>query len=544
MGKNLKIGMFSWESLHSIKVGGIAPHVSELAEALAEKGHSVHIFTRNHELEPYEKVNGVHYHRVDHSLDGGIVQQMDSMCDSMYSRFLDVTREYGKFDMLHVHDWHPFNVVSRIKHEFGIPFMVTYHSTEWGRNGNVHGDWWEAREISHREWKAGYESIKVISTSQQLTDEIKFLYQIPDEKISIVPNGIFHGKIKKDVDPGEVKKRLGIHPLAPVVLFIGRMSYQKGPDLLVEAIPKVLDHRWDTQFVFIGEGEMRPHCEYLANAQNVSDRCHFLGYADDETARDWFNACDILCIPSRNEPFGIVVLEGWDAERTIVATDAVQIIDNFVDGILVYKDPESISWGLNYVLDDLSNDTLRQAGKELIETKFNWHKIAEETVEAYNLDEENVWIHGTTLGRTKQFWWKIDSDLNLSISREFNSSNGNLKVDKLIMKDELSKLDDYMADDQWKGLSNNVEKLRNGTEKEGIGKFLYNELHWINKEAQLSSHIGSIFHQAGVWEYNGKKRGIQFRKVTDDWHMLMKSYYGECIKELDETEQYNSVDLK
>jgi glycosyltransferase involved in cell wall biosynthesis len=189
--------------------------------------------------------------------------------------------------------------------------------------------------------------------------------------------------MKKDVDPGEVKKRFGIHPLAPVVLFIGRMSYQKGPDILVEAIPEVLDHRWDTQFVFIGEGEMRPHCEHLVNAENVSDNCHFLGYADDETARDWFNACDILCIPSRNEPFGIVVLEGWDAERTIVATDAVQIIDNFVDGILVYKYPQSIAWGLNHVLDDLSNNSMRLAGKELIDTKYNWHKIAEQTSKAY-----------------------------------------------------------------------------------------------------------------------------------------------------------------
>ncbi|WP_440952195.1 glycosyltransferase family 4 protein [Methanococcoides sp. FTZ1] len=383
MGKNLKIGMFSWESLHSVKVGGIAPHVSELAEALAEMGHSVHIFTRNSGLDPHEMVNGVHYHRVDHSLEGGIVQQMNSMCDSMYSSFLEVIGEYGEFDILHVHDWHPFNVVSRIKYEFGIPFLMTFHSTEWGRNGNVHGNWWEAEEISHREWKAGYESSRVISTSQQLTDEIRFLYQIPDDKISIIPNGIFKGKMKKDVDPGEVKKRLGIHPLAPVVLFIGRMSYQKGPDMLVEAVPEVKRHRWDTQFVFIGEGEMRPHCEHIARSGKCNECCHFLGYVDDETAKDWLNACDIMCIPSRNEPFGIVVLEGWDAEKTIVATDAVQIIDNFVDGILVYKSPESIAWGINYVLDDLSNDSLRKAGKELIDTRYNWSKIAEKTSEAY-----------------------------------------------------------------------------------------------------------------------------------------------------------------
>ena len=382
MGDILKIAMFSWESLHSVKVGGLAPHVTELSEALASMGHSMHIFTRNNDHKPHEIINGVHYHRVNHDLSGGIVNQMDSMCDAMYSRFMEVSSVYGPFDILHIHDWHPVNVVSRLK-ELGIPFIITYHSTEWGRNGNVHGSWWEADEISHREWKGGYESAKVIVTSQHFKDEVQYLYQIPDYKISIIPNGIFSGKMKKDVDAGEVKKRFGIHPLAPVVLFIGRMSSQKGPDLLVESIPKTLDHRWDTQFVFIGEGELRPHCEYLANASLVSDYCHFLGYADDETVKDWLNACDILCVPSRNEPFGIVVLEGWDAEKNIVATDAVTIIDTFIDGVLVYQNPDSITWGINYLLDNLHDDKFGKAGRELIKNKFNWNKIAEKTVEVY-----------------------------------------------------------------------------------------------------------------------------------------------------------------
>jgi glycosyltransferase involved in cell wall biosynthesis len=383
MEKNLKIAMFAWESLHSVKVGGLAPHVSELSESLASLGHSVHIFTRNNGLASYDKINGVHYHRVDHDLSGGIVRQMDSMCDAMYARFLDVSVGSEPFDVLHVHDWHPVNVVSRLKYELGTPFIITYHSTEWGRNGNVHGNWWEAGEISHREWKGGYESSKVIVTSNHFKDEIQYLYQIPDWKISIVSNGIFRGKMKKDVDAGEIKKRFGIHPFAPVVLFVGRMSYQKGPDMLVGAVPCVLGHRWDVRFVFIGEGEMRPHCEYLANKACVADRCHFLGYADDSTVRDWMNACDILCVPSRNEPFGIVVLEGWDAEKNIVATDAVTIIENFRDGVLTYRNPGSVAWGINYVLDNVNDDRYRRAGRELIKNKFNWYRIAENTIALY-----------------------------------------------------------------------------------------------------------------------------------------------------------------
>ena len=72
------------------KGGGIAPHVSELSEALAAKGHEVHIFTRSGGLGDYEQINGVHYYRITHDQNGNIVYQMDRMCDVMLSRFLDV----------------------------------------------------------------------------------------------------------------------------------------------------------------------------------------------------------------------------------------------------------------------------------------------------------------------------------------------------------------------------------------------------------------------------------------------------------------------
>ena len=92
--KKIRIGMFSWESLYSIRVGGISPHVSELSEALAAKGHEVHLFTRGRGIND-ELINGVHYHRVACDQNGGVVEQMNRMCDSMYCRFLDVREKVG-----------------------------------------------------------------------------------------------------------------------------------------------------------------------------------------------------------------------------------------------------------------------------------------------------------------------------------------------------------------------------------------------------------------------------------------------------------------
>ena len=118
--------------------------------------------------------------------------------------------------------------------------MLTFHSTEWGRNGNIYGDLWEAKEISHREWLGGYECSAVITTSAILKKEIQQIYTIPDYKFWEIPNGINVGKINRKIYPGSIKRRHGLHQYLTVVLFMGRMAYQKGPDLLVEAAARVL----------------------------------------------------------------------------------------------------------------------------------------------------------------------------------------------------------------------------------------------------------------------------------------------------------------
>ncbi len=382
--ETLRIGMFSWESLHSVTVGGISPHVTELAEALSEKGHEVHIFTQSGWMRDYDKINGVHYQRCRCDQSGGIVHQMDRMCDAMCDRFESVQNKFGAFDVLHGHDWHPVTALNRIKHNYGNEFVVTYHSTEWGRNGNQFGDWWEAREISHREWLGGYEAREVIITTDHFKEEVQQIYQTPEQKITVIPNGINPGKIKKDVDSGAVKKRFGIHPYAPMVLFTGRICYQKGVDMLVNAIPEILNNRWDARFVFIGDGGMRQYCEQCASQRGVRDACRFLGHVSDETLSDCMNACDIACVPSRNEPFGIVVLEAWDAAKPVIATDAVHLIDNFSNGIIGYKNPESIAWCVNYSMGDLkATKKMGRNGKKLVETTYNWDRISDDTVTVY-----------------------------------------------------------------------------------------------------------------------------------------------------------------
>jgi len=379
----MRIGMLSWESLYSVKVGGVAPHVSELSEALARRGHEVHILTRRGDFDSYDKINGVHYQRTDFDSNGGIVYQMDSMSDAIYDRFGAVQKIFGKFDIVHGHDWHPILALNRIKNDYGLHYILTMHSTEWGRNGNHFGDG-VFKEISHREWLGGYESSQIIVTTRRMMDELMWLYSIPKIKISIIPNGIIAGKIRRCLDAGRIKEKYGIQPLDPVVLFCGRMNVQKGPDLLVEAIPQILKKRPDMKFIFMGEGDMRPSCERRAQELNVAGSCRFLGYTSPSSKEELMNACDLMCVPSRNEPFGVVVLEAWDACKPVVATEAISIVRNFEDGLLAYIQPESIAWCINHLLENPEEmKKLSAAGYNRIEAEFSWDRIAKRTEEVY-----------------------------------------------------------------------------------------------------------------------------------------------------------------
>jgi len=407
----MRIGMLSWESLYSIKVGGVAPHVSELSEALVKRGHEVHIFTRRGDFDTYDKINGVHYQRVDFDCSGDILDQMDNMSNAIRDRFDAVQKLFGKFGLVHGHDWHPVLALNRIKWEFGIPYVLTMHSTEWGRSGN-HFGYGLPQEISHREWLGCYEAAQVVVTTQRMVDELIWIYSIPVDKINIIPNGIGAGKLRRNLDAGRIKERYGIHPLAPVVLFCGRMSIQKGPDLLVEAIPHVLRNRGDARFIFIGDGAMKGECERKAWELGVSEACRFLGYLPASTKEELINACDLFCIPSRNEPFGVVVLEAWDACKPVVATEAVSIVRNFQDGLLAYIQPGSIAWCINRLLADPEEmKKIATAGRSRIDAEFSWDRIAKRTEEVYlkamDLDKvateearvEEVYLRAIDLGR-------------------------------------------------------------------------------------------------------------------------------------------------
>ncbi|MCK4798381.1 MAG: hypothetical protein KAT05_13455 [Spirochaetes bacterium] len=142
----------------------------------------------------------------------------------------------------------------------------------------------------------------------------------------------------------------------------------------------------------------------------------------------------------------------------------------------------------------------------------------------------NGWVLDTTLGKSKDFLWKIDNEYNIHISRVFIFENEDKNIFGKVSYEELNEINDEMNDGKWKDLANNVGKMYYGTEKAGIGNFMFNNLNNNTTFAQLSSHLGAIFYNSNVWAWNGKRRGIQFKRISDNWQELVENYYNNSIK--------------
>ena len=300
------------------------------------------------------------------------------MSDRMVARFREL--DNPEFDVLHFHDWHVVDAMHALTDRNTV---MTFHSTEYGRAGNRIGDWWEAKDIMGKEWYGAYIAKRVTAVSHALKDEIMWLYDVPFDKVDVVPNGISPGVYEAAIDPCQVKKSYGIHPFSPLVLFVGRMEYQKGPDLFVDAIPQILLQHPGAQFVMAGAGTMQLGLQARCAGLPVQ----FPGYVTDYEYVRLLNACDVVVIPSRNEPFGLVLLEAWSVRKCPVVSDVGGLsenVSNFNDGVKVDPDPASIARGINYVLRDPSRAAaLGRNGHSKAKLHFSWDRIANRMMSVY-----------------------------------------------------------------------------------------------------------------------------------------------------------------
>jgi glycosyltransferase involved in cell wall biosynthesis len=383
----MRVAMLSAESLHSISSGGLGVHVTELAAGLHRRGHELHVITRRQDDQHYyDRIGGVHYHRIDHSLSENFVECMDQMGKAMAHRFHEVTSMIGKFELVHAHDWLAANAMKYVMDGFGTPGIITMHSTEYGRDGNVFFDGF-ARWVRDIEAAGCHNASLVIAVSHFLAEELRSIYRVPQDKIHVVPNGVDYQAFDGPIDPAKIKGHYGAAPMTAMIFASGRMTVQKGMDLLVEAAPMVLASYPKARFIISGDGPDKEAVMHRAHQIGVADAMVFPGHVPRRHYIALMRACDILVVPSRNEPFGIVILEGWAASKPVVATTSGgprEFVWHGVNGCLVDATPGDIAHGVNSLLADHEHcRRLGANGRRAVEEKFNWDTVATCTEDVY-----------------------------------------------------------------------------------------------------------------------------------------------------------------
>ena len=379
----MKILMLSWEYPPRI-VGGISRVVYDLSHRLIKDGHEVTVITyRDGDVPYFEDDNGVKVHRIDNFMisPNNFIDWVMQLNFNMVAKAGEVIAKEGNFDTVHAHDWLTAYAGKTIKHAYNIPLVSTIHATEAGRNNGISGE--TQKYINDTEWMLTYESSEVIVNSNYIKNELQRLFGLPYEKINVVPNGInlnaFNG-IERDYD----FRRQFAMDNEKIILFMGRVVFEKGIHHLISAMPKILSHYNDSKFIIAGKGGMTDELRAQVSSLGLDNKVYFTGHLSGKNVQKMYKCADISVFPSTYEPFGIVALESMLAGTPVVVSDIGglnEIIDHGYNGMKSYAgNANSLSDSiLTLLYDHKLCDTIIKNAKTKVKNEYNWTKIAQDT---------------------------------------------------------------------------------------------------------------------------------------------------------------------
>jgi glycogen(starch) synthase len=389
MKNKLRVMMFTWEFPPRV-IGGISPHVFFLSKGLAKNGVKVYVVTCDFPGAPrHEVIDGVDVYRVDSYKNPApdFATWVYLMNLNMQKEAAAIVNKLGnKIDVFHAHDWLVATVGIGLKHVFRKPLLVTMHSTEIGRRDGLHTD--AEKMIHETEAWLTYEAWKVICCSNYMVSHVKWAFGLPEDKLVMVPNGVnthvYEIFEKKACESFRTKFALLEEK---IVLYVGRLVYEKGIHVLINAIPKVLE-KVNAKFVIVGSGYMKEQLLNIVRSMELEHKVLFLGFVDDETLLKLQKCADVSVVPSLFEPFGIVALEAMAAKSPVVVSDTgglSEIVDHNATGFKVYpNNPDSLAWGITKILiDENYRNCLRENAYRKVQEKYGWEKIAQQTKAIY-----------------------------------------------------------------------------------------------------------------------------------------------------------------
>ncbi|BAY73986.1 group 1 glycosyl transferase [Nostoc linckia NIES-25] len=383
----MKILVLSWEFPPRI-VGGIARHVAELYPELVKLGYEVHLITVEFgQASMYEVVEGVKIHRVPVGHSNDFFHWVANLNESMGDHGGKLILEEGPFDLIHAHDWLVGDAAIALKHNFKIPLIATIHATEYGRYNGIHTD--TQRYINGKETLLAYNAWRIIVCSDYMRREVERALHTPWDKIDVIYNGIRAEKKRHHEDFHALDfRRQFASDDEKIVYYLGRMTYEKGIPILLNAAPKIL---WEmggkVKFVIVGGGNT-DHLKRQAWDLGIWEHCYFTGFLSDEYLDKFQTVADCAVFPSLYEPFGIVALESFASRVPVVVSDTggfPEVVQHTKTGIVTWvNNADSLAWG---ILEVLRNPDYRQwlvdNAYEDLERRFSWPKLAKQTEQVY-----------------------------------------------------------------------------------------------------------------------------------------------------------------
>jgi len=383
--RQLNVMMFSWEFPPRV-IGGISPHVFFLSKSLVKNGVKVHVVTCDFPGAPaHETIDGVEVYRVD-----SYKNPSPDFATWVYLMNLNMQKEAASIaaklsdaiDVFHAHDWLVANAGIGLKHVFRKPLLVTMHSTEIGRRDGIHTT--TEHMIHETEAWLTYEAWRVICCSDYMVQHVKWAFGLPNDKLTMIPNGVnpqvYDGLEKQDLKAFRAKFAL---PQEKIVLYVGRLVYEKGIHILINAVPKVVQ-KTDAKFVIVGSGYMQEQLSNIVKSMGLEHKVLFTGFVDEANLLKLQKIADVSVVPSLFEPFGIVALEAMAAKSPVVVSDTgglSEIVEHDATGVKVYpNNADSLAWGITKVLlDDGYAKRIRENAYRKILEKYDWDKIAQQT---------------------------------------------------------------------------------------------------------------------------------------------------------------------
>lgn len=368
----MRIQHLSWE-YPPVVYGGLGRHVAALSRAQAAAGHEVTVVTQG---EPGVSVEeGVTVVRVAQE---PFPYHLPSLLTWVGELDHKIGLAAGPAAIVHAHDWVVGRAGSVAASAHDVPLVATLHATEAGR---------------HNGWLPDVVSASVHLVEQWLTDEADEVIVCSTSMAREVARG--HGRehatvIGNGIDVRDYERTDaipdGLRDGSPRLTFVGRLEWEKGVFVAVEAMPAVLQQHPRARLRLVGTGGQAHAVADLVDRLGIGDHVDLLGHVDENTLRAAYSSSDMLLAPSSYEPFGIVALEGAAMGVPLIVGDAGGLADFVRDdrGLRVTpNDPDALRDAILQALADPSATRARAQRATAALADYTWQRIAEQTLEVY-----------------------------------------------------------------------------------------------------------------------------------------------------------------